>query len=247
MAAIGAAAPGVETLLLGEIAGLPAIDLIHPMTAVEAGNAYLDQLEAAANGLLTPLILVVEGSIFDAVLAGAGFFSGMGEDNGRPLTITDWLDKLVGQATAVIAIGSCATWGGVPAAWGNPTGAMSLADYLGHGFRSTADLPIINIPGCAPPGENFVETLIYLLLHLSEQVPLELDEANRPAWLYQQQTQPQAATFSMPIYHTETAVACRVPEQGWMNHVGGCTNVGGTCNGCTMPGFPDRYLTRDTG
>lgn len=244
MAVLGASSPGMETLLLGKITGLPPVDLIHPMTAFEAGDVYLAHLEKAAAGSLEPLVLVVEGSIFDAELAETGFFSGMGEANGRPLTVTYWLDKLVGQATAVIAIGSCATWGGVPAALGNPTGAISLNEYLGADFRSAADLPIINLPGCAPPGDHFVETLIYLLLHLAEQVPLELDEANRAAWLYKQQTHPQPATLAVPIYQTETAVACRVPEQGWMNNVGGCTNVGGACNGCTMPGFPDLYLRK---
>jgi hydrogenase small subunit len=229
MAALGAAAPGVETLLLGQVPGLPPVRLLHPLVAFEAGEAYIARLEQAAAGLFAPLVLVVEGSIFAPDSAGIGFFSGMGERHGRPRTITDWVDQLAPVATAVVAIGTCATWGGVPAARGNPTGAMSLAAYLGDGFHSTGGLPIINIPGCAPPGENFVETLIYLLLHLTEQAPLELDEANRPAWLYRQQTVPQSASSAIPIYGSETAVACRVPEFGWMNHVGGCTNVGGSC------------------
>jgi len=142
----------------------------------------LAQLESAASGALSPLIVVIEGSVFDPVQAGDGFFSGMGERDGRPCTVTDWLDRLVPQATAVIAIGTCATWGGVPAAAGNPTGAMGLTDYLGSEFRSQAGLPVINLPGCAPPGDNFIETLIYLLLHLRNEVLLELDDLNRPRW-----------------------------------------------------------------
>jgi hydrogenase small subunit len=33
-----------------------------------------------------------------------------------------------------------------------------------------------------------------------------------------------------------------VPKRGWINGVGGCPNVGGICIGCTMPGFPDKFM-----
>jgi len=38
------------------------------------------------------------------------------------------------------------------------------------------------------------------------------------------------------------AVQCNVPKRGWMDGVGGCPNVGGICIGCTMPGFPDKFM-----
>jgi hydrogenase small subunit len=37
-------------------------------------------------------------------------------------------------------------------------------------------------------------------------------------------------------------VKCNVPKRGWMNGLGGCPNVGGICIGCTMPGFPDKFM-----
>ena len=37
-------------------------------------------------------------------------------------------------------------------------------------------------------------------------------------------------------------VNCNVPKRGWINGVGGCPNVGGICIGCTMPGFPDKFM-----
>jgi len=249
MAMLGATAPKIEELLLGQVSGFPAIEMIHPITALEAGTEYLAKLESAASGGLSPLVLVVEGSLFDSTQAGDGFFSGMGERNGKPCTVMDWLDRLTPQATAVIAIGTCATWGGVPAAAGNPTGAMGLTDYLGSEFRSQAGLPVINLPGCAPPGDNFIETLSYLLLHLRNEVPLELDDLNRPRWLYPEVAHPQPAWVEyLPdqTYQDEQLVACRVPLDGWMNHIGGCTNVGGACIGCTMPGFPDKHLAMNS-
>jgi hydrogenase small subunit len=36
--------------------------------------------------------------------------------------------------------------------------------------------------------------------------------------------------------------SCNVPKRGWINGVGGCPNVGGICIGCTMPGFPDKFM-----
>lgn len=35
---------------------------------------------------------------------------------------------------------------------------------------------------------------------------------------------------------------CNVPKRGWMDGIGGCPNVGGICIGCTMPGFPDKFM-----
>src|SRR5262249_26523361 len=35
---------------------------------------------------------------------------------------------------------------------------------------------------------------------------------------------------------------CNVPIRGWVGGVGGCPNVGGICNACTMPGFPDKFM-----
>jgi hydrogenase small subunit len=37
-------------------------------------------------------------------------------------------------------------------------------------------------------------------------------------------------------------VKCNVPKRGWINGLGGCPNVGGICIGCTMPGFPDKFM-----
>jgi hydrogenase small subunit len=149
MAALGASEPGLEDLLLGRVPDIPAVTLIHPALALESGAAYLEQLTRGADGELGPFGLVLEGSVLDESLAGDGSFSRLGLREGRPLTTADWLDRLAPRAEVVIAIGSCATWGGIPAAAGNVTGACGLEDYLGRDFRSRAGLPVINVPGCA--------------------------------------------------------------------------------------------------
>src|SRR5262245_8881635 len=232
MAVLGASSPGLEQVLLGTVPGVPPIELIHTALAFEGGAAYIDRLDQAAAGHLTPLILVLEGSVLDEARAGAGFFSGLGDADGQPISISTWIDRLAPRATAVIAIGTCATWGGIPAAAGNPTGAMGLTDYLGPDFRSQIGLPVINLPGCAPNGDNFIETVAYLFLHVAGVVPLELDDLGRPRWLYGQ-------TFQQ--YSGGPVVHCNVPSRGWMRRVGGCATVGGRCIACTMPGFPDSF------
>jgi hydrogenase small subunit len=171
----------------------------------------------------------------------------MGEADGRPITISKWVDRLAPQAEAIIAIGSCATWGGIPAAMGNPTGATGLEQYLGRDFKSRAGVPVINVPGCAPSGEAIVETLVGAIHHLLGLVPLELDEQRRPLWLYSQTAHPmppRAEYLDESVYRVEErpVVGCPVPNQGWMRGIGGCSKVGGACIGCTAPDFTDRFL-----
>src|SRR6266567_1557658 len=87
MAVLGAAQPGIEALLLGQVPDAPQVTLVHPALALESGDAYRAHLERAADGNLRPFILVLEGSVLDESLAGQGSFSRLGTgDDGQPLT-----------------------------------------------------------------------------------------------------------------------------------------------------------------
>lgn len=247
MSVLGATEPGIEDLLDGTVPGVPPVALVHPVLALESGDRYRRDLERAARGESAPFVLVLEGSVLDEARAGEGSFSRIGMEEGRPLTTAAWIDRLAPRAEAAVAIGSCATWGGVPAARGNATGAMGLEEYLGRGYRSRAGLPVINVPGCAPSGGGFLETLTYVLLHLGGFVPLELDEEHRPRWLYAEPAHPmppRADHVPPRAYATEgrPGVGCPVPVQGWMRGIGGCARVGGCCIGCTDRDFTDRHL-----
>lgn len=251
MAMLGSSEPGIEDLILGNVPDVPRVILVHPDLAVESGDAFRANLEQAAEGKLSPFVLVLEGAITDEARAGQGSFSRLGTAlDGRPITIADWIDRLAPQAEAVVAIGSCATWGGVPAARGNPTYAIGLEDYLGRDFTSHGKpngLPVINVPGCAPTGEGFIETLIYVLLHLAQLVPLDLDEERRPRWLYTHETYPLPPRVEYPPaagfdLSNRPVVKCPVPVTGWLRSFGGCARVGGSCIGCTERDFTDRYL-----
>ena len=75
---------------------------------------------------------------------------GTDRNTGQPITTCEWIDRLAPKAFGVIAIGTCAAYGGIHAMQGNPTGAMGLADYLGWKWRSKAGLPVVITFPAAP-------------------------------------------------------------------------------------------------
>jgi hydrogenase small subunit len=265
---LGATEPSVEELLTGALPGLPMLVLHHYATAMESGDHFTAELERAAQGGLdAPYVIVYEGSIPDEHLtAGGEPWSAEGAlplwapgPERRRIPTSEWVRRLAPGAAASIAIGTCATWGGIPASAGNPTGAMSLMDFLGRDYRSAYGLPVINVPGCAPLGDNFTETVALLLMFLNQQVPLpEFDELGRPAWLFHHtvhQQCPRAGFYEEGIFAEEygdpeclvevgcwgPVVNCNITERGAVGHMGGCMVSGGPCIGCTMPGFPDKF------
>ena len=155
----------------------------------------MEPFRLAAEGKLgAPFVVICEGSIMDESIAGAtgGYWSGLGADedeNGdpQPVPSSSWVSRMSKYAAAMIAVGTCATWGGIPAAAGNPTNSAGLMDFLGEDYRSALGLPVVNIPGCAPQGDNMTETIAAVLLFLHGIGPLpEFDELGRPAWLFEE-------------------------------------------------------------
>src|SRR5207249_4688876 len=118
--------------------------------AYENGDEFMRAFYRAEQGELDPFVFVVEGSIPNESIKREGYWAAMGTDHatGQPIPTTQWIDRLAPKAWAVVAAGTCATYGGIHAMAGNPTGAMGLADYLGWNFRSKAGIPIVNVPGC---------------------------------------------------------------------------------------------------
>src|SRR5581483_3655239 len=105
------------------------------------------------------------------------------------------------------------------------------------------------------------ETLLYLALHLAGLAPApELDEALRLKWLFGR-TVRESCNRAGFVEQGEFAfeygfdycclvklgckgfvVKCNVFVRGWVNGVGGCSNVGGICMACMMFGFPNKYI-----
>jgi hydrogenase small subunit len=254
--------PGLEDVLRGGLPGLPKVLFHNPVLAYENGDEFIQIMRDAAAGTLGDFILVVEGSIPNEKNKTEGYWAALGTDpsTGQPILTTDWIDRLAPKAWAVVAVGTCATYGGIHAMSGNPTGCMGLPDYLGWKWRSLADVPIVCVPGCPVQPDNFMETLTYLLRQLRGAWPMiPLDDVLRPKWLFTDTVHQQcdrggyyeqaefATTYGarsciVKLGCWGPVVQCNVPRRGWINGIGGCPNVGGVCIGCTMPGYPDKFM-----
>ncbi len=262
VAVSGGTHPRVEHLLAGIVPGLPRVELVHTVVSTESGPEWVHNLFMAERGELdAPYVITWEGSVMDESIAGDGYWMGLGEDpqTGRQFTSLEWLDRLAPGAAAVIAIGTCATWGGIPSAKGNVTNAMGVMDYLGKDYRSAFGVPVVNIPGCAPIGDNYLEAAAATLLFLNGLAPLpEFDELGRPAWLFGETVHrhcPRAGYYEEGVFAKEygdkeclvelgcwgPVVQCNIAERGQVDGHGGCMQMGGICIGCTMPGFPDKF------
>ncbi len=111
-------------------------------------------------------VLVVEGAI---PLKDGGVYSASGGQSNL-----DVLRETAKDALAIIAMGSCATFGGIPAAKPNPTGAVGVGEII-------KDKPIINVSGCPPIPEVMTGTISYILS--LGKIP-DLDALGRPLAFY---------------------------------------------------------------
>jgi hydrogenase small subunit len=254
--------PSLEELLRGALPGVPPIVLYNPMLAYETGDDFMSAFHAAAAGRLDPFVLVLEGSVPNEEINGDGHWAAFGvdPDTREPITTNTWIDRLAPRAAGIIAMGTCAAYGGIPAMRNNPTGAMGLRDYLGASCTTRLGLPIVNLPGCPVQPDNITQVLLDLVMHLSGMAPPpDLDAQGRPRLLFNRTVHEgcDRAGFADHAQFSRThgdgrclvqlgckgpVVRCNVPLRGWINGVGGCPNVGGICMACTMPGFPDRYM-----
>ena len=262
IAITAATQPSIEDIVMGGLPGIPKVNFHNPVLAYESADDFMDFFHRAAEGQSKPFILVIEGSIPNEEIKEDGYWAGFGtnKETGQPITTCEWIDRLAPKAWAVVAAGTCATYGGIHAMAGNPTGAMGLADYLGWKWKSKAGIPIVCVPGCPVQPDNFMETLLYLLYQAAGRSPMiPLDEALRPTWLFGETVHEgcdrggyyEQAQFA-ETYGERTCIVklgcwgpvvqCNVPKRGWMAGIGGCPNVGGICIGCTMPGFPDKFM-----
>jgi hydrogenase small subunit len=258
----GATNPSIEDLVMGAIPGLPKVHLHNPVLAYEVGDEFMEVFYKAWRGEIENFVLVIEGSVPNEHLSGDGYFASLGTDpeTGDAIPSNDWIDRLADKALAVVGAGTCATYGGIHAMEGNPTGCMGIGDYLGKGWKSKAGLPVINVPGCPVQADNFMETVLHLLRFVAGLAPVPpLDEHGRPTWLFGQTVHEgcdRAAYYEQADFAKEygsrkclvkigcwgPVVQCNVPKRGWIGGVGGCPNVGGICIACTMPGFPDKIM-----
>ncbi len=258
---ISAREPSLVDVLTGILPEVSDINLAyHPTVMAPWGETALSVLDDAKEGKLDPFVLILEGAIPDEEEAAreGGFYCGVGDKDGKLVTINELLMSLKDKAAAAVAVGTCASYGGIAAGEPNPTGAMGLLDFFGKDYLSTLGLPVINVPGCPATGDNSIKTLAYLALVARGVVTVipELDEHNRPVFLYGELAHhicPRAGSlahgacshnfgepYCMGLLGCKGIIThCRVPRDGFADGFGGCPTVGSICIGCTEPGFPD--------
>jgi len=241
---LNSAHPRIAELLLDEVIPGRHINLRFQATVMAgAGGSVLEVLEEAEQDLHGRYLLIVEGAI---PTAEGGLFGTLGEE-----PLAERAASLGRAAQAAIALGTCASFGGIFAAAPNPTGCISLGELFKQGGITT---PLINLPGCPPHPDWFVGTVVGILLAGLDS--LELDEYRRPISFYGKlihENCPRRAYFDEgkfakhlsdegclyelgckgPITHADC------PLRLWNDGVNWVIGCGAPCNGCVEPGFPD--------
>ncbi|MDQ1331892.1 MAG: Hydrogenase small subunit [Thermodesulfobacteriota bacterium] len=217
------------------------IDLaFHPNLMGAAGDLAVDNLIQATAG---EFILAVDGGIPTAFGGNACM---VWTENGKEVTALSAVRTLAPKAKAVLSIGSCASFGGIPAGNPNPTGIMSVRDASG---RST-----INIPGCPTHPDWIVWTVAQLL----SGATLSLDSFGRPATLFGSETVnvhkrcPRKDAGETKTFGVEgrclKEIGCKGPRtqadcpvRKWNSGTNWCVGANAVCIGCTESGFPDKF------
>lgn len=191
----------------------------HSLLAAAAGVKLEQNREKIMREFGGKYLLVAEG----AVSGGAGdYFCSVG---GVPYVET--LHTAAKQAAAVVAVGSCAAWGGVQAAQPNPTRAVAAQQVI-------TGKPVVNIPGCPPIPE--VIAAVVFQYSLFGQLPA-LDSKGRPARFYARtvhDTCPRKPFFTAGQFaeHYDDKEA----QAGWCLYKLGCRGPA-TFNACTAVGW----------
>jgi hydrogenase small subunit len=152
--------PTLEKLILDII----SLDY-HETLFAAAGHQAEAARKSAMKANKGKYILVVEGAI---PTRDNGIYCKIGGQ-----TAIEMLKECAADAAAVIAIGSCSSWGGMPSTPPNPTGAKSAGEVLGK--------VIPNIPGCPPNPYNFLSTVVHFLTF--GKLP-DVDDIGRPKFAY---------------------------------------------------------------
>jgi len=169
----------------------------------------------------------------------------------RPISY--WVETLASNASACVAAGTCAAFGGIPQMRGTVTGSMSLIEYLQH---KKIPVPIVNLPNCPMKPEHLVYTLLYLTKFT--RLPV-LDSYSRPKKFFKK-TNHQRCIFYRDFQENNFAkhigddgclfrLGCQGPItnndcmiRGHNNNTNTCIKSGHPCVGCAGTEFPRKIM-----
>jgi hydrogenase small subunit len=191
----------------------------HETLMAGSGLQARQALDEAVKKYSGKFILVVEGSI---PTKDGGIYMKLA---GRPAL--EVLAEIGGQAAAIVAIGSCASWGGIPSADPDPTGAVGAADLL-------PNKSIVNIPGCPP---NPYTLLGVLLQYAADGTLPEADDQRRPKFAFDREIHehcPRRAHFDAGNFVKQ--YGDKGHREGWCLYEMGCKGPD-THAGCSTRHF----------
>ncbi len=254
MSLLGAEAPDLFSAL--DLARIEV--LAHPSFCEAGAGDFAGVLSRVRSGEQPLDVLCLEGAVLRGP-GGSGRFHVMA-GTGTPMA--EVIAETARMARYVIAIGSCAAYGGVSAAGDNITEACGLAfegsepgGLLGSGFRSRSGLPVINISGCPIHPDWVTETL--LQISLGQLSASDLDESGRPRFfaghlVHHGCTRNEYYEFKASA-EAPGQLGCMMENLGCIgtqahgdcnirlwNGGGSCIRGGYPCIGCTEPGFGER-------
>ncbi len=208
--------PYLDDLIINTI----SLDYCETVMAAAGAAAHhaLETAMANKNGY----ICLVEGAI---PMRENGIYGCVGDE-----TMLSLIKRVACGAKAVVAIGTCSCFGGLPAAKPNPSQAMSVADAL-----KAEGIVTVNVAGCPPNPITIVGTLVHFLM---KGLP-ELDYANRPLPFYQHTVHdkcPRREHFDKGEF--ALSFASEEARKGWCLYELGCRGPF-TYNNCPTAKFND--------
>jgi hydrogenase small subunit len=247
---LNSASPTIKNVLVDEVIPGTHINLrFHQTIMAGNGEQAVKALEDTVKEKKGGYVLVVDGAIPSGEKAG---YCVMGERGEKPVTMEQRLVELAGNALAVLAVGTCSSFGGIPAAAPNPSNARPVREIL---KEKGINKPIIHIPGCPPHPDWIVGTISSILLNGLPKAE-DLDDFLRPKTYYGKlihENCPRRAYFDEGKFAKKPGdegclyeLGCKgpityadCPSRRWNNGTNWVIGAGSPCLGCTQPEFPN--------
>lgn len=244
----------------------------QPDLMAAAGHQAIEIINETKRQSKSRYILVIEGSIPIKEYAGFCTF-GLAENTEKQLVgspvpgdkpICDWVEELSPGAAAVVAVGNCAVFGGLPADNAQVTGATAATEIV---ERIDNEKPLINVSGCPPHPEWFIGSVIEAMLWSNgKKGKPDLDEHKRLKAFYSttiHEVCDRKAAFEAKLFlkdwnHTEpdlkpcmAKLGCKgpsahgdCPTRLWNTGTNWCVGANSPCYGCTEQDFTKKLPHR---
>lgn len=233
----------VENLILNFIS-LDYHETLQVAAGAQAEAARREAMQANSGNY----ILVVDGSL---PTGGNEWWMAVAGQSGLGM-----LRETIEGAALVITVGTCASFGGIPAAAPNPSNAMGVGELMAAGLVPSRTL--LNISGCPPVPEVITGSVAYFLVN---GAPPPLDSLRRPMLYFGKTVHdccPRLPHFEAGRFaasfgddgakqgHCLLLLGCKGPDtfnacntNKWNQGTSSPTQAGHGCIGCSEPNFWD--------